>query len=558
MNDKEILLQIKEIFLHLTDQEPTPDEEIEARVNLIEKFKTLKNSDNFSLQIKAIDDIINKLDKWDTLELWFKEVDFISEDIDKFLKINEGIEMAIKKEPFIPSIPSDKITEFKPELKEDTPELDISKIVFQVTEQFKDEISNLKNTIEDLKKELDKKEGDIGEFSQKRTVQIITPKKGTKLTPPKIRIPLTKKREKPISVKDSVDSKVGDLTKITKSIEHKIDSSKSEELIAEGEEGELAMKIPQITDEEISEFKKSSKFIEKPKLTPSLPEKPIVDTEQKIPFQAPKSFQKELDEKIQTKKLTPLPVVKPEVIKHIKEDKILTPIPIEKQETKKVTFENLSLQSIPSQIPKSISKSPKESELQPISSDNIKEAPEIIEKPLLTPIISKKPKISPISIEEIDTQSIKSSGTDLFNVLSSLRTKSSEQPLEPPIAYESDFMKKKLDNVDKEEKEKKFPVAFDKKKTAPISELPKSELTRTEIDESAEFLAKDKDTLYQELIALEGRRYSLEKSYKDLSSGYGRGVIDEYEFNNKGQTLKKQIDEIGTRISTIRRNIASL
>ncbi len=38
---KSVVQEIKEIFLFLTDQEPTPDDEIDARDKLIEKFTSL-------------------------------------------------------------------------------------------------------------------------------------------------------------------------------------------------------------------------------------------------------------------------------------------------------------------------------------------------------------------------------------------------------------------------------------------------------------------------------------------------------------------------------------
>ena len=68
----------------------------------------------------------------------------------------------------------------------------------------------------------------------------------------------------------------------------------------------------------------------------------------------------------------------------------------------------------------------------------------------------------------------------------------------------------------------------------------------------------DKDSLYQELIALEGRRYALEKGYKELSNNYNSGMIDDYEYKNQSEGLRSNLDEISSRIAKIRRLISSL
>ena len=43
-----------------------------------------------------------------------------------------------------------------------------------------------------------------------------------------------------------------------------------------------------------------------------------------------------------------------------------------------------------------------------------------------------------------------------------------------------------------------------------------------------------------------------------MSNSYGGGAIDEFDFNNRDEGLKGQLDEISSRITKIRRIIASL
>jgi len=71
-------------------------------------------------------------------------------------------------------------------------------------------------------------------------------------------------------------------------------------------------------------------------------------------------------------------------------------------------------------------------------------------------------------------------------------------------------------------------------------------------------LPDDKDVLYQELIALEGRRYSLERNFKDVEKNFNKGSISKADFKRQNNILKKQLNEIASRINNIRGIISSL
>ena len=542
MSENELLQEIKSIFLHLTDQEPTPDEEIEARDQLIERFESLQFLDAFPLQISLIENILNKLKNWDTLDLWFKEVEGLAENIDKFLRLT-GVKKELAKIQAVEE--SGKILESKASPDVEVPQLDVSDIVFQVTEQFKDEIGGLKDTIEQLKIELDSKEERIKELADKKPVQVITPKKEVKLEPPKIKIPSIKRPEKAPHIKVHLEQRAEEITSIP--IPTKEEA---------GFEFEEEMEIPEITEETLTEQIKLAEALEKPKLSPVISEIPPVEAKSDIPFQVTQIPSKEEELEEEEVKLTPIPTEKPEIMKIAEDDAKLTSLPAEKPETMKPVEFDTEFMPIPSELITKISEVTEEPMIPSTSTEEVLKTPEAEEKPILTPIISKKPKISPISIEEIDTETIKSSGTDLFDVLSSVASRSSEQTLEPQTSTEPKpvpvpFMaeKKEIPEVKPKEVE---PIL---KKVEPIAP---PETIFVEPEKSVEALPKDKDSLYQELIALEGRRYSLEKSYKDLSSSYGSGIIDEFEFNSRSEGLKNQLDEISSRITKIRRIIASL
>ena len=63
-----IIQEIKDIYLYLTEGEPTPDDEITAREKLIKQIQTLKTIKSFSVEanIPLFDDTLNKLENWDT------------------------------------------------------------------------------------------------------------------------------------------------------------------------------------------------------------------------------------------------------------------------------------------------------------------------------------------------------------------------------------------------------------------------------------------------------------------------------------------------------------
>ncbi len=495
---------------------------------------------HFPHQIHLIEEIHDRLKNWDTLDLWFKEVEGLAESIGKFLKLTGAKREPIKLEKF--EVKEEEVEEKLDSDIEDI--LDISQIVSEVTKKFKGEISTLKDTIEHLKRELEDNEERVKDLAPKKPIQKIVPKKDIKLAPPTIKIPSIKRPETPPHIKIEKDSLIEEIEAIDKPIEEKSETS-------EFELEEDISEIPEITEESLLEQIQSAEFLNKPKLTPFVSETPIAEPESEYSFhlsQIP-TEEEEIDQ--QAAKLTPLPLEKPTIMKLSQEKAQLTPLPSEKPQSIKMDEFNTTLSQVELKSEAPFIEKPV---LTPIPDEEIIADQEIESEAaptFLTPVISKKPKISPISVEEIDTDSIKSSSTDLFDVFSSLARRSSEQKVEP-----HKFVETKVPVKEKVQKEEKLTVSeLIPKKIEPI--LP-SRTKPIESEINFEALPKDKDSLYQELIALEGRRYSLEKSYKDLSSNYGSGIMDEFEFNNRSEGLKNQLDEISSRITKIRRNIASL
>lgn len=416
---KATIQEIKDIYLFLTEQEPTPDDEIEARDKLIEKIKSLKSINTFDIgaNMRLFEDTLMKLEEWDTLELWFIESE-LPEYIQKVINITDNTVKFERKE-----IKETATTQS--EANSATSQIDIKEIVDKVSEQFKGEIEGLKEKIEILKQDLEKKDETLKQVSQARVIKTIKPKKESKLPPPKIKIPAIKPPN------DVPQAKIKSRP-VEQQAKNKIEVS-----VTEHEEPK----------------KKEEKA--KPKITTSVTEMPSLESSE--------------------------------------------------IETSKSGLDT-----------------------------------------------NAKPSITSVSVEEVEAESVKSSGEDLFNVFSSVgeKTNNSEQV----IGRVGGMLVK--EKKKKEEKKKKKESLEDKTSTMPFVDFG-----ATKVEDSistTDELPADKEALYQELIALEGRRYSLEKSFKDLEKRYHKGNIDDFEYKSQSDDLKFKLSEITSRINKIRRVIAGL
>ena len=454
------LQKIKDIFTFLTEDKPTPDDEIEDKDKLINLFSQLKSSSTYPEEITFIDSILQKLDDWDTLDLWFSETSLPNE-------IKNILNIPTSTQPSEEEGSTEQRESAIEEQNGDT-EIDLTDIFNKVSEQFKGEIETLKGTIDTLKKELEKKGDYVKPSTRKREVHRITPNPNAKLAPPVIKIPVIKKLVKPPQVeKDS---------------------------------------------------------------TPETPTTPI-------------------DENLDTLKeqLTPIPVEPEEILFPVEEPE-LTPIPKKGPSIETVVIEESK------DIPL-ITEKRKITSIIPEKRKKVSDSESSESKPFLI----EKPKISAVKIEEIESESIVSSGSDLFNVFSSVGTKSSEKS-QKIIGFNEKPAKEEKKKEDKKKRKSKDSIDIKEPAVMPFINFNESEpdtgpdLEVPDLDN----LSNDKDKLYQELIALEGRRYSLERNFKDVEKNYNKGSISEADFKRQNNILKKQLNEITSRINNIRRIISSL
>jgi hypothetical protein len=459
--------KITDLYLFLTKEEPTPDDEIEAREELISLFSKFKNLNKDPAKIEIISEIFSDLQEWDTLELWFSET-ILPDKMANLLNMPQQSEESSEDK-----FEADK--EKKEEIKEKQ-EIDLTDIFSKVSEQFQGEIEGLKGKIEDLQKQLEKKDEKLRSITEKKKIQKISPRKESRLPPPKIKIPVIKKtilsnqpKIKPSPSKVTIEKKA-------KPIAH------------------------------IPEIEKPTQKVINEQLSP-IPFVPEI----KLP-------------EIEKEELSPIPKTKPQIEPMVIEESQDIPIITEKRKITSVI-----------------------SEKKPEDNKEVKLKP--------APFIIEKPKISSVNIEEIEQESLKSTSSDLFSVFSSIGSKTPEKKdqkielREPEVKSQNSNIYSKKPELHNENKNMTTFVGFNDE----LSTNQTRSTTPTQDD-----LGNDKDSLYQELIALEGKRYALEKVYTDLDISYSKGAIADIEFKNQSEKLKYQLDEITSRINSIRRLISSL
>jgi len=489
-----IIQEIKEIFLTLTQGEPSPDDEIEARAALIEKIQDLNEVDAFQVgaNMRLFEDTLTKLENWDTLDLWFTESE-LPKEIKKIINITETLPVVEEKEEV------KEIFRKQAQSDLDSVKIDINDIVDQVSDKFKGEIDDLKQKIEYLKHELDEQD------RPKRVVKKIRPRKDVKLPPPKIKIPVIKKPAVIPQVKgpnkievEKPKEKIGvkSIEQVQAKIEREIEKLKPTPPIEEK---------PKIYEEMQEEAKSVLNILEELEPSPSSTQLEIsIDSSKE-----PTSILDILDEQKTVPKVLEPSIVEDKT-EHSKKPSIITEVSLVEEESQ--------------------------------------------EQQRTTPFIPKKPKITTVSVEEIETEEIKSSGMDLFDVFSSVGNKPVEKTSTPVELPSLEPIKEKKEKEVKKKKKEIDAMPF----VDFGSDEPEIGTQEESTSISSEELPTDKDTLYQELIALEGRRYSLEKNFKEVEKSYNMGSIDDFDYKNRSDDLNSKLDGITSRINKIRRVIASM
>lgn len=162
-----------------------------------------------------------------------------------------------------------------------------------------------------------------------------------------------------------------------------------------------------------------------------------------------------------------------------------------------------------------------------------KQAPvkEKTDKDKLFNILTGRDSLEEIKAPEPEIKRQETSEESLFKVLSASGDQPSETVSKPVTIYS--------ENLEDEEEVIEFEVEEEEEETeiAEVSSLGEE---------------VDPETLYQELINLEGKRYSLERSIRDLKRDRESGKISDNEYKSKLNKLVQDLQSISKRIEQIR------
>ena len=170
---KSVIQEIKDIYTFLNNQDTKPDDEIKAKEVLIDRFKILKDLNAEPAKDSLIKDILVRLEDWDTLELWFKEVNYLPQSLYNFI-ISCEIDDFIADAGSVTQVKAEVSP--KKEIKKDTSQIDSAEILANVSEQIEREIRPLKAQEELLKNKLDSLEKEVKTLSQKIAIPKIDSK----------------------------------------------------------------------------------------------------------------------------------------------------------------------------------------------------------------------------------------------------------------------------------------------------------------------------------------------------------------------------------------------
>jgi len=519
-NTESIVNEIKDLYVFLTEEEPTPDDEIEAKEIFIKKLKELKGSDEFKHHISAIDNILKKLDEWDTLDHWFIETS-LPQDLKELLKIkkskieSEELQKTIKEKMISETGKAEKEKKVKEKPKAIASDVNISEIISQVTAEFKGKITDLEKKINTLHQQLEKKDEKITELKKDESTEKIKKKKKSRLPPLKIELPQIKKP--PIS--DSEDKKPKKESK-EKTPELEKEPKIEKEQLTQKIEENIQEKEKEITSEKLKESEKEKEIKE---------EAEVKKSESIIEDKKEKKLEKPFVKSLSIKASEPS-----------KEEKSTTKTPSPTQKEKKSPSQP-KIDIIPEEMEEKESiKPPTEQKpsISIISEESINSEKDF----------EDKESFAKVKIKEVEAKDKKASASELYNVFSSITQKNSAQKKHTKSKSKSKSVEKSSNSEPKKELIEENINDFE------LEESFEEETFQPSIEE----LPRDKDLLYQELIALEGKRYSLEKTVNKLESRYEKGTIDESAFRNQVEKLQITLRKITNRIGELRSVIKSI
>ncbi|HMF32423.1 MAG TPA: hypothetical protein VKK79_13460 [Candidatus Lokiarchaeia archaeon] len=522
---REDLKQLYDLLMH---GEPTPDEETEAKDEILGYLKVLLE-DPASDPVKGdLEEAISLAEGWDTWDLWFKEVKGLPRAVQNILAglgnaaeeappaEEVGSSVNVEESPAdIESIVEELFGEEEPvEVEQAAPEeeevpaagVDVDTIMAEVEKKFASKIEALEGKVQTLEKTVVEKDVEIAEAKKTgkkgaRNVPAAEPGEGTgsrprlappKLQAPKMKVPLNRPPNKP--------------------------------------------------------------FIPKFNETPSAP----------APTEEPPEEMPELTEIPQPAVVKPVGV-KPVSIKPVS----VKPVGIKPVGIKPVAVQPVPVKPIPVKkgggamnIPKPVAiKStegktlgPKKGSAKPVSVKPVAVGTTGVRPVSVKPVAGMKPvavkpvatkpvAVKPVAVKPVGPVSIKPAGVKPITVKP---VSMINQPASPASNLAGTLSSIGTKKVQPETQISVRPVS------AGASAGPQSSF-----DPNAD-LPDSKNDLYSELIALEGRRFAAERRHKELDDQLEKGSLGQVEYRSSVSRAEADLQAIAGRINAIRQKLSTM
>lgn len=543
MNDDfhNAITRLRDIYNYLTEGEPTPDEEEESQkemIGLLESLIMHIPPENMEENLELLKTTLTMCKEWDTLEFWFKE----RPDLVTNVKLILNRFLIRHAKPEIPSEPSAPVTQLNgvPDelstqlaaaldraMKNLPPDADVTKVIQSVTSQVTE--------------------------SYKSSPSASRAKVGLGGVP--------------ISTSEKAEASEGSSSHPESTIPHNPNSITSTAARVKIRKEDIMKSVLEQVKNNISDSSSSSKLAAPKIIIPkvSKPKQKIIPYKEE-PVELTTAEQKQ-------QQLEAIPPIKPQD-KPKKAPKLKVGA-FKKDKTLKAKIKtSASAQPQEPIRPKIVVKpkiKTKVEEVKPKKSHPIvepKPEPPVKKQPqtITSPPQPKNPKIKiqakPVSKrkkKEI-TKEPESKSPINFNVVKPTKTSVKDTQVDLFETFTKQEKKSKRRRSKKKSKEQQVPdTPPGEKQSLHAPDGKESPMKGIQFpEESIPYEKMDKAQLYQELIALEGKKYAIEKSRKDFKAKHEKGLISDGNYAAQLDRFKFDLQYISKKINEIRNRIQTL
>lgn len=548
--------RLKEIYEKLNG-EPTPEEEEQAKEDILSLLEKMIEDTDDDSEKALYNEALQLTKSWDTLDKWFVEV---PELVDKIKEITiedepEAETMEEKKDSLTAAQNkelSKEIAEAIAEATQDLPsQVDIKQIVKEITKQVtKNFLANLNRSSGSAERQ----------DSSKAEAKTKTEKASSKLSLSKDDI-----------MKDMLKVKTGGESKSQKSD----GGAKSES------KAKLKLSAPKIHIPKVVKPKK--KIV--PKKKPEAEPKPVKDKRDAESTAVSESQPKQKPTQTTVKLPKPKKISIPQAQKIKPKQKKAVPQQESSEEAhkpKRVVIKRSSIEK-PKKQPKmkiKTVKSPPQStvidekegaiKLQPIKSAGSKKK----SSPKIKPVTGSKPKIKPAASVKPKTKKKPKINVSAKPVsVAQKKPQSNEiktlKPVKMPKKDSKNALFQAFNKGGQKDSKKNAKTRVGGVKAVNIAggeiegfkaqsvDAPKEQFEFAET--SGDIYANmSKDELYQELIALEGKKYAIERARKDMRGKHEKGQVPDVEYKTAIERFKYDLEHISDKINDLRRRVQTL